>query len=148
MRRSSGSETVKKTGIEKICGLDALLVAPCFECCLFWVAVLAPPRHETRRVTAGGTDSPVAKLPATTPVKPITSASAEFGFACHDSKQAEVIAGNWLPAAGKVIKSMLLDRISDDPAHQPGFYPKSEARQPEHIGGNPVSRRESKSGTA
>jgi hypothetical protein len=43
---------------------------------------------------------------------------------------------------------MLLERISDDPAHQPGFYPKSEARQPEHLGRNPVSRRESKSGTA
>ena len=43
---------------------------------------------------------------------------------------------------------MLLDRISDDPAHQAGFYPKSEARQPEHLGINPVSRRESKSGTA
>jgi len=112
------------------------------------VAVLAPPRHETRRVTAGGTDSPVAKLPATTPVKATTSASAEFGPACHHSKLAEVVAGNWLPAAGKVIKSMLVDGISDDPAHQPGFYPKSEARQPEHLGRNPVSRRESKSGTA
>jgi hypothetical protein len=43
---------------------------------------------------------------------------------------------------------MLLDRISDDPAHQRGFYPKSEARQPEHLGINSVSRRESKSGTA
>jgi len=113
------------------------------------VAVLAPPRHETRRVTAGGTDSPVAKLPPPTPVKATTSASAEFGPTCHDSKLAEVVAGNWLPAAaGKVIKSMSLDRISDDPAHQPGFYPKSEARQPEHLGRNPVSRRESKSGTA
>ena len=111
------------------------------------MAVLAPPRHETRRVTAGGTDSPVAKIPATKPVKATTSGSAEFGLACPYSKQAEVVAGNWLPA-GKVIKSMLLDRISDDPAHQPGFYPKSEARQPEHLGRKPVSRRESKSGTA
>ena len=112
------------------------------------MAVLAPPRHETRRATAGGTDSPVAKLPATTPLKAATSASAEFGLACHHSKLAEVVAGNWLPAAGKVIKSILLDRISDDRAHQPGFYPKSEARQQEHLGRNPVSRRESKSGTA
>ena len=112
------------------------------------MAVLAPPRHETRRVTAGGTDSPVAKLPATTPLEATTSASAEFGLACHDSKLGEVVAGNWLPAAGKVINSMLLDRISDDPAHQPGFYLKSEARQPEHLGRNPVSGRESKSGTA
>ena len=112
------------------------------------MAVLAPPRNETRRVTAGGTDSPVAKLPATTPVKATTCASAEFGPVCHDSKLGDVVAGNWLPAAGKVIKSMLLDRISDDRAHQPGFYPKSEARQPEHLGRNPVSRLESKSGTA
>ena len=113
------------------------------------MAVLAPPRNETRRVTAGGTDSPVAKLPATGPVKATTRASAEFGLACPYSKQALVVAGNWLPAAaGKVIKSMLLDRMEDDPAHQPGFYPKSQARQPEHLGRNPVSRRESKSGTA
>ena len=112
------------------------------------MAVLAPPRHETRRVTAGGTDSPVAKLPPPTPVKATTSGSAEFWPACHDSKLAEVVAGNWLPAAGKVIKRMLFDRISDDPAHQPGFYPKSEARQPENLGRNPVARRESKSGTA
>ena len=112
------------------------------------MAVLAPARHETRRVTTGGTDSPVAKLPATGPLKATTSASAEFGLACHDSKQTEVVAGNWLPAAGKVIKSMQLDRISHDLAHQPGFYRKSEARQPEPVGINPVSRRESKSGTA
>ena len=72
-----------------------------------------------------------------------------FGPTCHDSKLAEVVAGNWLPAAAaKVIKSRLLDRMEDGPAHQPGFYPKSEARQPEHLGRNPVSRRESKSGTA
>ena len=112
------------------------------------MAVLAPPRHETRRVTAGCTDSPVAKLPATGPLKATTSASAEFGFACDESKLVEVVGGNWLRAAGKVIKSMLLDRISDVTAHQPGFYPKSEARQREHLGRNPVSRRESKSGTA
>ena len=112
------------------------------------MAVLAPPRHETRRITAGGTDSPVAKLSATTPLKTTTSASAEFGLACPYSKLAEVVAGNWSPAAGKVIKSMLLERMEDDPAHQPGFYPKSEARQPEHLGRNPVSRGESKSGTA
>ena len=111
------------------------------------MAVLAPPRNETRRVTAGGTDSPVAKLPPPTPVKATTSGSAEFGLACPYSKQAEVVAGNWLPA-GKVITSMLLDRISDVTAHQPGFYPKSEARQPEYLGTNPVSRRESQSGTA
>ncbi|MEP6543728.1 hypothetical protein NDI47_16455 [Microcoleus vaginatus GB1-A2] len=33
-------------------------------------------------------------------------------------------------------------------AHQTGFYPKSEAKQPAHLGRNLVSHRESKFGTA
>ena len=48
-------------------GSDALLVARCCECWLVWVAALTATRHKTRRVTAGGTDSPVAKLLARTP---------------------------------------------------------------------------------
>ena len=60
-------------------GADALFVARYFDCWIFWVAALAVPRHETGRVTAGGTDSPVAKLLTTAPLKAIRDVILSFG---------------------------------------------------------------------
>ena len=97
-------------------GSDALLVARCFECWLFWVAALESARHETGRVTAGGTDSAVAKLLATISLKARSDRNAEFLPAGCGSKLTAVVVGNSRSdLAGDAIESLLLDRICDLP---------------------------------